>query len=405
VAQELFRKAIAVDSAFISPRVGLGSTYEVQGEYLKADTIYRMSKDLAQSRGERISEADCCLRLGVVRMNLADYPRAGEYFGRSLSIYRELGDRSGESSSLNNYGALYTMEGDNAKALGYYRDALKIIRSLEGSPDESRLLNNMGTATANQGDYSEAIDLFSRCIMLKRQEEDKRGEGIALGNVANVYRDLGRYRTAREHYARSLTIHREVVNRPYEASTLIDLGDYFRIQELPDSARACYEQAAVLSRDVGESFYLTMARMMLAKVDLDRGRFQRSCDSLASAIVAFRQLGDKQMLAVASGWYALSKVHLGGHREVEQEIASVEKLGSELPAGSVSLPIVWNLHTIFTLLGDSSKAITYLEKAIREMNALSEKITDRDLRQSYLTQVRDNREIAAAWNRHLSDTK
>lgn len=405
VAREMYGKAIALDSVFISPRIGLGLTYEVQGEQKKADTIYAIGLRIARASSDKVTVAECLQRLGVVQWSLLDYPRAREYYTQCMRIYRELGDRLGESKILNDIGALYYTEGDNTKGIEYYRRALEIIRTLKEPREESRLLNNLGQATVRQGDYSAALDLLSRSLTLKQQSEDNFGEGIVLGNIADVYRELGAYNRALDYYDRALKIDRELGNRTYEPWELIGLGDLFFAQGQIDTALSYYEQSLKIFQTRDDQYSGAEVMMRIGKLYIDRGWYHRALDSLEKSITVFKKLGNTGDIKLASIWCLLANAHLGNRRLANDELKQIEENIFATPKDSADIPDPWSLYQTATLLGDNSKASMYLEKAFRKITTLLDKITDPDLRQSYLKNVKENREIVDAWNRYLANKK
>jgi len=404
VAREMYRKAIALDSGFVSPRIGLGLTYEVQGEDKKADTIYTISLHIARASGDKGQEADCLKRLGVLRWRLEDYTRAREYYTQCLQLYKELGDRLGESETLNNIGALYYTQGDTT-GLEYYQRALEIIRTLKEPREESRLLNNMGQARAGLGDYSAALDILSRSLTLKQQSEDRRGEGITLGNIADVYKELGDYNRAIDYYHRALKIHRELGDRTYEPWELNSLGDLFLAQEQFDTALSYYEHSLEIFRTNNDKYGEEEVMMHIGKLNIDRGQYQRALDSLENLVAVLKQTGKKGGLKLASIWCLLAEAHLWSGQRFNDKLRQIEEKYSSTLRDSTYLSDPWSLYQAFTLLGDASRASLYLDKAFREVIARSNEITDQDLRQSYLKKVKKNRDIVTAWNQYLANKK
>ena len=128
-------------------------------------------------------------------------------------------------------------------------------------------------------------------------------------------------------------------------------------------------------------------KILITKFILDRFSGDRS----------FEQAGEKSLRVLAFAWSVLAEAHLASHQRIEENIHQVEEMFSTMPQGAASIPTAWSLYQTFILLGDPAKASTYLEKAYREVNDRSNKITDRNLRTSYFTNVRENREIVQAW--------
>ena len=101
----------------------------------------------------------------------------------------------------------------------------------------------------------------------------------------------------------------------------------------------------------------------------------------------------------ALSWLAFAEAKVENRKIAHAHIDSLEELFKVVPKPDQYIRISWNLYQVTSLLGNQEKASQYLERAYKEVIACAGKISDKAMRQSYLTNVKTNRDVVDAWTK------
>lgn len=358
-ARGMFERSIALDSSFVSPRIGLGRTFETEGDYKQAQQIYERAIMLANANGERADEAECLRRKGIVLWTLGDNAKALEVFTQTLKIFQELGIREGEGRTLNNIGIVYMDRGEYSKALEYYNQSLNIQKELDERDGQGRTLNNIALTYEYQGDYGRALGYYQQSLAIARELGDRQSEALTLSNIGVIYSEQDNNQKALDYYLQSLNIRRELGDRAGEGETLSYLG----------------------------KLYFTMKTYDLARQHLQQ----------ASAI--FEQTNIQQSLLLTLSHLALVEAQTGRTQEAKHLVEKVESIIKNEFADAQSIEIHWNLSRTYSLIGNLAQAKTNLEKAYQSIIEKAKTISDPTMKNMFLNNVKLNREVIAEWNR------
>lgn len=164
-----FGMAIEMDPAFVPAHVGMGSVYQVYGNFELALRCFERAIDLDPNAYEPR------YRYGWVKHITGDLDRAIESYLRALAI-------SPDSFDANlKVGGGYLQMGRPGDALSYAK------RATELNPDDQGAWANLGATYGLLGRYEDAIDAYRQAVELGEMIEP-----ILLG-LANAQIELGRY--------------------------------------------------------------------------------------------------------------------------------------------------------------------------------------------------------------------
>lgn len=397
VARGLYEQASSLDSSFILPQLGLGSTYELDGNYDQALALYKRALALAQADDNKLEEGKSQLRLGAVCWYQADYPKALEYYLQSLTTMQELGDREGEGRVLNNIGLVYDNRGDYPKALEYYSKSLRIRQDLGDRQAEGVTLGNIGIVYSNQGDYPKALEYYFKDLNMMQELGDRHGEGAQLGNIGNVYNNEGDYPKALEYYFKSLRISRDLGDRYVEGTTLDNIGIVYNGQgDYPKALDYCLKSLDI-TRAIGLRSAEGCDLTLFGQIYYEEQEYRRAIDSLKKAIAIFEKIVETDNVLWATSWLARAEIESGNPKDAEEHTLKVEELFKTLPHPRDIIEICWNLSQVYDGLSNKQRAKEYFKRAFDELQASAGKISDSTMRQSYLKNLKTNREIVAAY--------
>ena len=108
----------------------------------------------------------------------------------------------------------------------------------------------------------------------------------------------------------------------------------------------------------------------------------------------WRELENKPQETWTLSWLILSELKSGNHNQ-QDNLNVISKLLSDNEIAEADIPVVnWNLYQAYAELNDGKKGRGYLEVAYDVVIKQADKSEDRE---SFLTNVRLNREIVEEW--------
>jgi CHAT domain-containing protein len=280
----------------------LASVYDAQGEYAKAEPLYKQALEIRRRvLGEKHPNFAASLNnLATLYQAQGDLAKAEPLYKQALEIHRQvLGEKHPNyATSLNNLAALYRARGDNAKAEPLYKQALEIRRQVLGekNPDFAGSLNNLAVLYQVQGDYAKAKPLYKQALEIKRHVLGEKHPDFAtsLNNLALLYQSPGGdYAKAEALHKQALEIYRQALGEqhPDFAMSLNNLAGLYALQEDFAKAEPLYKQALEIKRHVLGEKHPDFARSLnnLAFFYQTQGSYAKAEPLARAAVLIVRQ--------------------------------------------------------------------------------------------------------------------
>ncbi len=229
--------------------------------------------------------------LGIIYWNLAQFPKAVEYYDKSLVIRRKIGDVAGEGQTLNNLGIIYWNWGRYQEAVQYYEKALEIRKKIGDIAGIGQTLNNLGLISWNAGEYAKAADYYEKSLEIRRKTGEVQGEGLALNNLGNVYKDWGQYGKAIDYYQKSLDIFEKIGDAKDEATSLNNLGIVYKDWGQYAKAVEYYEKSLGIKRRIGDTLGEAQTVTNLGVVYREWGQYDKALASFQSGLEIYKKIG------------------------------------------------------------------------------------------------------------------
>ena len=189
--------------------------------------------------------------IGVVYMDMGDYPGALEYLFRALKVCEAIGAKSGEAMWLGNIGVVYTEQGYADKALDYHFRSLEVEQELNNPTGIAITLGNIGSVYHDEGDYGKSLGYFRRARVLADSVGDRDGVAIWDGNIGMAYENLNMSDTALFYYFRALDIANETGNTSTIATQLRAIGGLYSDLGRYGEAEDYLMQALAMDKESG----------------------------------------------------------------------------------------------------------------------------------------------------------
>jgi class 3 adenylate cyclase/tetratricopeptide (TPR) repeat protein len=170
---------------------GMGLVHRQLGRYEEARAAF--GKDLAWQRndGTRDREARVRTALGHLESIAGNHPQALEAYAGALAVHKAIGDRAGIGASLLAMAQAYSSLGDYAQALPLLEEALEVQQSIQNRFDEWLIWNELGILHWLVGHFTEAENALRTGLAVSRAIESDFGAAYLLCNLGQVQRDAG----------------------------------------------------------------------------------------------------------------------------------------------------------------------------------------------------------------------
>jgi predicted ATPase/DNA-binding SARP family transcriptional activator/predicted negative regulator of RcsB-dependent stress response len=254
----------------------LGRIYMQQGHYDDAKTYLEQSLRINREIGNRLAEGWGLLNLGRIALVGNDHAAAKDNCERALRVFREIGVRQGEGIALINLGAIFHQQGHYTRAWTAQEQALLICREIGDRQSEGWALGYLGSLSADCGDYAGATTNFEQTLLIYREIGDQQGEARGLADLCLLSHQLGDDQTAMELGQQALLIAQELGDRPVEGLSLTRLSCALTgLGHLAEAAEVC-QQSLGLQRELGEHALAAESLAALARVSLAQGNLAQA---------------------------------------------------------------------------------------------------------------------------------
>jgi tetratricopeptide (TPR) repeat protein len=206
-------------------------------------------------------------------------------------------------------------------------------------------------------------------------------------------------------YEQALQIHQEIGNRRGEGHIFAGLGRIYAHQGRSAQAKAYLEQAVCICRELGERPEEGRALSHLGYALAESGHLAEAAEAHQQALSIRQELG--QPSPAMESLSGLAQVSLA-QGDLSQAQAQVEEILTYLESNA--LEGIIDPHQVYLTCyqvlkaNDDPRAQEILNKGYRLLQERAAKISDEDMRCSFLENVAVHREIVAAFKSQSSKT-
>jgi adenylate cyclase len=372
----------------------LAVVFTGQGDYLRAINYLEEVLAIFHEIGDRRREGISLANLGTLSYSQGDLQASRNYEEQALIIHRESGGRDGEVVTLGNLAVLSAMLGDFAAARCSNEQALLLSREIGRQAEECSILKELGFALSLQGDYTAANLYCEQSLQLARKLGDQQREADALSKLGVIADCIGDYARAQDQYEASLQIARTMGLRPQEGDVLVNLGLLYHHLVKDQPAREYCQCALEISHELGARDLEAFAVTHLGHILVGLNQTTEATDAYQQGMILRRGLGQPHM--VMEPLAGLARIRLIQEKPGEAKTFVDEILGflENHTLDGTEEPI----HVYFTcyrvlMANQDKRATEVLSTAYSLVQDRAAKITEEEMRRSYLENVAANREI------------
>jgi tetratricopeptide (TPR) repeat protein len=389
------RSSIAVQSARQS-EVALRQAYfaDVTGDYLAAIAAARAAIGAAQAAQNLHLEAVGYWQWGRALWWQADYNAARPQFEKALALAQGASLHQVEADSLSELGKISWAQGDFEGAKTCYDQALCIYREMGDLQGESFTINKLGAAACDSMHFTTARACYEQSLHICREIGDRWGEGTAVTNLGELSWRIGDFDGARIYLEQALSLEAEIGDREGECGTLGNLGHLCHNQGDDEAAREYCQQSVLIAREIGVRRWEGHALTTLGHALVGLGRLAEAAVAYRQALTLRRELGQPHLAMESLA--GLASVYRA-QEDLDQAHSTIEEILNYLDTDSLDgtdEPFQVYL-TCYLVLRDNqdSRAPGILQTAHHLLQEQAAKISDAEMRISFLENVAENREI------------
>jgi predicted ATPase/DNA-binding SARP family transcriptional activator len=378
-----------------------------QGRYPQVIEVALAAAELAQTARAGLCEARAVYLQGEALWRQGEYAAARTQLERALSLAQTEQDaaqtaaptaREVEADSLNSLAGVCWGQGDYDEARMYLEQALTIAANAGNRRRQGAILGNLGIVAVEQGDYAAARTYYQQALRTQQEIGSRDGEGITLANLGNLCLYLGAYAEAKMYYQRALAINRGTGARQNEAWVLGNLGLVFHYLGEHETALEYAQDALQIAQQIGDRAMQGAMWMKLGHALLGLGRLEEAAAAYQNSVILRRELG--QLNQAIESLAGLARVALA-HGEAEQARLHIEEILTHLETGGTLHGTIAPFQVYLTCYrvleaNHDPRAQEILTTAHNLLQERAVRITDEELRRSFLENVAAHREIVRA---------
>jgi len=371
-----------------------------QGDYDGARNRLEQALSLARASGYQKTEAANLLNIGTIHLSQGNFDEAYLHYKQALDLCREIGYRQIELRALNNLAIVTGEQGNFAQAEAFYKLTLQSAREMGDRQGQSMVLNNLGVHHEELGDYTSAGSHYQQALVIKQEIGDRSGEGLTLMNMAKIFAKQGDYNESKPYYQQSLEVFRQIEDKQGEVEGLSYLSLlYHQLGE--DEAALEHSQLALdISQELGDRNSRAYPLTFLGHANMGLDRFAEAEEAYRKAMALRREFGQPHMAIESLA--GLARVSLA-RNDLSQALTYVEEILGFLEDHTLDgteEPFRVNLTCYRVLQAKQDpRAQEILNTTHGLLQEQANRLSDEELRRSFLDNVTAHREILDEWTK------
>ncbi|MEM7118078.1 MAG: tetratricopeptide repeat protein, partial [Chloroflexota bacterium] len=380
-----------------SAQLALAHVYRYLGQFEQAEENARCALALARLAGNQHHEGESLYLLAMITDDRGEFAVASDYGDEALALIEALGNQRLRAAILSTMSLNQNSLGHFDRAKSLAEQALQINRQMGDEMQIGRQLNNLGLLAMNLGNLVEAKSYYEQSLAVDRRLGSYLKQGVVLGNLGDVAMSMGDFFQAEAYYEAGMAIRREVEDLRGVAWMLCSLS-------LLAGKRERYEAGVGLGKEALAVLDVTKEQAKMGYAWTHLGHAYSGLGQLEEAKVAY-----KTGLAVRRelGQGHLTVVNVAGLAEIalwQNDLSLAEQLANrllsriergELGGTRESGRVAWSCYQVLARLGDGRK-VGVLETAVSQIQAVAQRIRNKNQRRDYLNNVLTHRHLLAA---------
>jgi len=373
-------------------------TLHLQGQNSELRASIEEMGTIANALNDDGLRANVSFRRGEVAYRAADWSTCDSAAREAMTLAARAGDHALRLNALDLLAYNTTQSGDFESGKLLAKQGLAESRETGLPLNEAKLLDCLAHIAAEQGDQIGALGLCRQTLSIRREIGDRLGEAATLITLGYVWMNLGEVVNARRDLDDGLRLTRANGDRRRECISLLNQSELARW--LGDDAHSLVLARMGLDMAVAmEAGRIeALALLCVGNAEFELGQHAAAAQSYKRARARAQEIRDPTQHDATTG---LMRVALA-QGDVDAALLQLEGLLEHLAAGGTfdgtqsQRGIELTCHATLARAGDTHAA-QWLVRAHTNLQASAAMITDGALRQGFLSNIPEHREIVSAW--------
>jgi tetratricopeptide (TPR) repeat protein len=380
-------------------------TLDLQGHRTEQRVDLDTLQQLADTLNDDARRAEVALRCSKFAVIGTDF-RAAESVARKAMALAERAGVAEVGLVAQRYVALaLTFLGDAASARELAQNGLAAARAQGLRRVEGLFINALAIVADRQDDLLAMAEMSRQYLLIVRELGNRRLEAIALNNLGYACLHLGEHTQARSNLDESVRVARAVGHPRAESFARIGLSRLALRQGDNALALAHAQSALDIAMAVQERTLEGRGLCSLGDAELALGRHQAASDYFQRAHAVLHAIGEGIRYDAQAGLAraALANGDVTGAMQALEDLLAHLASGGRIADASYPRLIQLRCYQVLARAGDP-RAGEVLASAHADLQARAAAISDATLRQSFLNNIPEHREIIAAFRSSAHST-
>jgi tetratricopeptide (TPR) repeat protein len=334
--------------------------FDKVSEYQAAAEAAAVGLRVARRSSRAHLQAESLNLLALAAWRRFDYPQVQHWASQALEALQVIGHPAARVTSLFHLGKASYRLGQYDRALEYCQAAQKLTHNTDNRDGEATSYLILGWIYQRLGDYELAAQNYREKLNVRRTIGDRYGEATALSHLGWVAFDQQDPQAGQDYCCQALAISQAINDRENEAYALSGLGLNHEALEDLDAAASSYRAALNIHTEIGASTLAIFDRAGLARIALAQDDRSAALDHIAPV----------------AGWI---------------------KSGNAQKFWDPWI-IYQSAYGVLATLEETDTALAILDEAHTVLHQRANKISDKDLRDCFLSKVAANQALNQAWH-------
>jgi len=378
-------------------------TFELQGRREEQRSCLAELEGVANALNDDRLRADLAFRQTYLALRTNDISGMEIAARRSISLAQSVGDQQLRLKGVRMLGVALAYLGDPIAGNHALHEGLEEAQRLGLRRVEGNFLNALSVFASQTGELEAPLRLLLEALAVAREFGDRVGEVIDVLNVGVIWFNLGQWEQADRVLHDALQLSRMVGDRSSEGKALQNLSRLAHVHKMNDQALFYAREALNIAVAIQDGEEEALACWAAGEAELSVGHFAEATAYFAKAQRVASDIGDADVEADGEAGLAMTALKTEDLQIAMSQVESLLKKMTDGGAlvGSLSRSVDLACFQVLEAANDP-RAFNLLERAHGALQGQALAITDVALRDSFLTNIPEHREIVNAWERHIS---
>ena len=243
----------------IQAYIKLGWFYQLDGQYARAQELYKKAINLSRQIKDKKNEAVALRKLAVWYIDRKNYGQALDLLTKSASINLEspnnLESTKNLASDYFDIGLVFANKEDYLAAKDFYEKSLKIFQRLKLNNELSDCYFNLGEIYFYEHEYQRALEYYFKGLKLDQSQNNKVNLASGYNMIGELYLEIDDLARAENYFKQSFKLSEAINSHLDLANANYNLGLLYKKQGRKNLAREYWRKAQEIYRLVDPDRY------------------------------------------------------------------------------------------------------------------------------------------------------